>query len=577
MKFSALPSWIAPAAIAGGVAMFAAGWSLGGKPGRANVTAESAPAGNGKRADRQARAYGRYQIPHHALMRVRAIRELSDPAEQMRATIALAHSIPLSEIGDWLEGRWFPNSGDYNLSLFNKLLEKRWQDEDPDGLAEWRIKQGGSSGWTVLNDWAQNDPERLLTYFRENPNRERECQFLQHISAKNPDLALARIRELIAAGIPPNTSETHYLGEALKRIAAADPAKAESLLESLPTSFARKLEAGMVENSLKQSFSDGIRTLWDRPDGWVLFADANVENKSDKLLAELADLPDSWKAGLARQPYGFISPDTAGKWLDFDFEAAGFTADQRKSILAPALYYFGRNDPARAVTMMNDLDLNEDQRHSVIINLFHSAKPEQLENVLPLLTSDKEREEASRWLASRTQGNADPDQRPGTPEQWVEAAGKLGESGNTSSPYHLVSALERWDRAKIEELTRSFASMPEETKSRMAAALTQYGNDVDPALRGEAVRHLITADSDDPNNRQGVHQASELAVQWMRNDPDAAAGWVNSLPAGNARVWAQKNLARNWALYDPDAARQWVDSLPSADAAAVRSYLKEKR
>lgn len=134
---------------------------------------------------------------------------------------------------------------------------------------------------SILADWARNDPERLLAHFRENPDHAREAQFLGEIAAKHPDLALVRVRELIPAGTPLNGMMNHQIGEALRRIAAADPARAGELLDSLPTSFARDLEVGLAEHSLKQSFADGIRALWDRPDGWDLFNSASVENKGE--------------------------------------------------------------------------------------------------------------------------------------------------------------------------------------------------------------------------------------------------------------------------------------------------------
>lgn len=166
-------------------------------------------------------------------------------------------------------------------------------------------------------------------------------------------------------------------------------------------------------------------------------------------------------------------------------------------------------------------------------------------------------------------------QRPATPEQWIEAAGKLTADGNAASAYPLISAIENWNGAKIDELTRSFSSLPDEAKSGMATALAQYGSGVAPALHGEAIRHLIRSGAGEGNHGQSTQHASELAVQWMRKEPAADAAWVQSLPSGEARGWTQKNLARHWALYNPDAASQWVNTLHPTDAAAVRAYLKE--
>jgi hypothetical protein len=97
------------AAVAGSVAMLLAGWALGGKV-SAGKGAEVGGGGNGKIADREVRPYGKYRTPGHALSRVAAIRDLGTPGEQLRATIALANSLPISELEEWLDGRWFGRS-----------------------------------------------------------------------------------------------------------------------------------------------------------------------------------------------------------------------------------------------------------------------------------------------------------------------------------------------------------------------------------------------------------------------------------------------------------------------------------
>ena len=53
----------------------------------------------------------------------------------------------------------------------------------------------------------------------------------------------------------------------------------------------------------------------------------------------------------------------------------------------------------------------------------------------------------------------------------------------------------------------------------------------------------------------------------------AASQWVQSLPDGEARSWALKNVAFAWALYDPKEAGQWVDSLPAAARAEVGDFM----
>jgi hypothetical protein len=49
---------------------------------------------------------------------------------------------------------------------------------------------------------------------------------------------------------------------------------------------------------------------------------------------------------------------------------------------------------------------------------------------------------------------------------------------------------------------------------------------------------------------------------------------VDSLPEGEARLWAQKNMAATWAEYDPEAAARWMQSLPTDTRAAVEEFIR---
>jgi hypothetical protein len=60
--------------------------------------------------------------------------------------------------------------------------------------------------------------------------------------------------------------------------------------------------------------------------------------------------------------------------------------------------------------------------------------------------------------------------------------------------------------------------------------------------------------------------AASMATRMIDEDPAAAASWVETLPAGNARDGAVENLAANWAKVDPAAAAAWVQKLPLGSA-----------
>jgi hypothetical protein len=69
-------------------------------------------------------------------------------------------------------------------------------------------------------------------------------------------------------------------------------------------------------------------------------------------------------------------------------------------------------------------------------------------------------------------------------------------------------------------------------------------------------------------------QASQFAVNWSKIDPEAASQWVQSLPAGDAKLWAQKNLAANWTQHDPEAVDQWIKTLPAESRGEVEKFMQ---
>lgn len=53
--------------------------------------------------------------------------------------------------------------------------------------------------------------------------------------------------------------------------------------------------------------------------------------------------------------------------------------------------------------------------------------------------------------------------------------------------------------------------------------------------------------------------ARALAERWVRRDPDAAMGWLATLPPGSERDTSVKLVFRTWRLADAAAARAWIE------------------
>ena len=54
---------------------------------------------------------------------------------------------------------------------------------------------------SIHREWVANDPQRLIEFYRKNPNDAMELQSLSEVAKKDPALAIGRLQEMIARGI----------------------------------------------------------------------------------------------------------------------------------------------------------------------------------------------------------------------------------------------------------------------------------------------------------------------------------------------------------------------------------------
>jgi hypothetical protein len=573
-----------PAARAGAVlgffAMAAIGWNLAGDP-PANTSAVSEnqvtqPASTDKLARSARTSTG---PPEAVRKRLAGLRAIPDPGERMRATIELANTLPLSEISAWLDGRWFHTGGGFDLSLFNKILRERWQTEDPEGLVLWSMKNNSSDARSTLSSWAETDPQRFTDFFKQHPNDSFQLNLLYQIAKKNPAFAFECLLEI--ANSQPGETKLHSQ-EIIRQLASASPALLEAKLDALPANLKIIAESELIGQKLLSSFDTEIQKLLDRPDGWrILEANLSKEGLSDRLFAEMGKFPDTWRASMANNPYGMIGHQGASeKWVTADYEGLGFTDKQAKRMRSSALNSIANKNPENALKLMADIGWDGDEKRYLISNIFsrHGGDPEKTQQLLAALGSEEDRQAARDSISQSRESSAD--EKVETPAQLLQ---KISASNAQSSGYHsLFYNLRSWDPQKIGDLANQFAAMPANEKKQAAKAISesaQYAENIIRPLQADALRYLVAnpdppADSPSSPAANMLQSVSQFATNWGRSDPSAASDWVQSLPAGDAKSWAQKNLAANWVRYDPKEARQWIDSLPAAARAEVQAFLK---
>ncbi|RYD31015.1 MAG: hypothetical protein EOP87_15535 [Verrucomicrobiaceae bacterium] len=370
----------------------------------------------------------------------------------------------------------------------------------------------------------------------------------------------------------------------LKNLAETSPEKLEAAMEGFPASVRLQAETALSLGRLKESFQREIRQLWERPDGWMIFQSnaSSIEGIGEKFLGELANLPLSWRRGLASSPYQFVRSENARMWWDADLESAGFSAREILRIRSRALTTIGQTDPADAIRRMGELEMDDSQRKSMLSNLFGNMRDlDKARELLSQLGSDEDRAIANQMLDSRN-SREDTESKPENATDWLaKAAGADPKQGGMDS-YRMFSALRNWDAEKMAALTAGFRGLEPEKKmvvARMIAShIGNYG-EASEQLAGDALVHLMENPApkvDGQGQRDSLMSiAGAHVVRLSTRDPAAAVEWVNSLPAGETKTWTQRNLLGNWKQYDPKAAGAWEKSLPAADRAALDKLNKK--
>ncbi|MEO5915269.1 MAG: hypothetical protein ABIS50_13625 [Luteolibacter sp.] len=564
------------------IGLFVVGWSLGGNSGKSSVV-EIAPPSLPPRSERHSRT--RSGPAGEAAQRLDAIRAIRNPAERLRATIDLASTIPPADFAAWLDGGWFTLREGMDSVLFNSILMERWQQADPEAFIVWGTQNGSGEAYTLLASWAEHEPQRVLDLFKRHPNDHDEMRALSEIAEKNPDLALRRLQEMITAGIGPNG--TSYAEELTRELAKQSPAALEAALDSLPGKIKLQAERFLIGGKMKTDYAGELRKLWDRPDGLKLMDSILRDDDSlrSKLADELADFPSAWRKSLVSNSADFIDGKSAEKWLKADLEGCGFTAEEQQKIHFKALVSMVSEDPEAVLRQMTGFNLPAEDQQALIRNVFNyrnKEEPEKNEALIALLGSDEDRETARKLMEPEEDSPEIPIENP---TEWLEKVAALDPEKDPT--YKYLSMLGKWDADKLAALSTQFNSMPDSKKRVLAQAIVgnSYLSD-HLAIKAEAVRYLVanplktTADSsitidEDRQKLNGIRLASQYVEEMAQTDPEGTGQWIQSLPAGDAKLWAAKNLQSLWSVYDPEAAKQWFNSLPANIRSQVQSLVSK--
>ncbi len=557
-----------------------AGWQAA-TPGKLASTGDASTPAYAKASKRGPRTAGKAAMPEDVRQRLAAIHAARTPDERLRATLALAHSLPVSEMERWYQAEWFDFHDNMDSNLFYRITRARWLAEDPEGLMSYFLRRNNDKTHETAERWARQDPHAALAFMEGVKDRgdlqELASAMAAPLAEADPELAVAQVLKLQKLL---GDNESWPVSEMIAELAKNSPALLESESANWPAGLRETARQSLINASLKKDFRAGIATLRDAPDGKKRFLAAM---ESDEMIKEMmknpSSLPDGWFAEAATDNPYYLVNENPGQWLDTDLAAMGFNDEQSDRLHRYAMSHLGQKDPDRALALLDGDTLDANQRNTLFFN------------TLPFLaTKDKARAEA--WIATLTDPGEIEQARQILENANAEAEGKTTPTSsewltglvdkNESAMWQYARLTQSWDRDQLTAATAEFAGLPADQKSVIAAKLTNSDQSAAPVpLRAEAIRHLlenpVEPDPEAAQNGEDVlllRSASNLASTWGREDPAAAGRWIRSLPAGDERLWAAKNLAAQWAEYEPAAARQWAAGLPAEERKEVTDYLE---
>ncbi|MBK1833208.1 hypothetical protein [Roseibacillus ishigakijimensis] len=565
-----------------GAALFlvtgALGWTLAPGSDHSSKEAVRATEHTPTKSTRSTKSRARQGAPSPSLNALKGIRSARSEGERMRGAIALARSLPIEEAARWLDEGLFSQREGFAQTLFIKILQERWQREDPNGYLVWQIGNGKQASAEQLARLADEDPERLFAALEQTSVGYQRSQYLATLAQSRPELVLKAIGDGILLSVEP-----HYYEEIVNKLAEGNRDLLESSLADLPLSLATAAETALIKADLQKDFANTLPRLYDHPQGIdLLLNDYQFARKNiSQILAHVGDFPENWKESLVQRGYlfGELDVDTL---FTTNWQELGFSESHKSNILGYRLGELARSNPDQLLAVLKSgYQPEANWMRSILSNLISSRPEDAVDMLEPYL--DEEGRQYAKQLLTQNSGGASIGGRLGgafSSDQYEPGHQReqIAQMSPAQLQHHSIYAY-NWSPEQHEEFAQSFQDAQGEERLRLAAAILNSDN-LHPEVTTEAIEYALAhpeirelANWQDDSTL--IQAASQHAMTELQRDPAEASAWLENLPAGEVREWSLKNLAINWQNLDPDGAREWVAALPTADRQAVEAFLAE--
>jgi len=540
------------------------GWLGGGKSQSPEETPAAPPRPSSSRPPRVSK------VPAEVVERVRQVRLAGNRSERLRQVVILATNLPLEEFPLWYQGNFLEFLDGTIESVFYQILTERWLEAEPLVAARWMLENGKGSSGRALEVWVAEDREAAIRFVTELPVGKR-AELLPGLILAVGRTSVPEALLLLEHWRTPELQTYRILPTLARQDRAALVSHAQGLRGAARTELIQAAAGAWLVDDLPWVVSlmqrEGI--------GPELFGHLinTGEIGAGRIFIEQAGaLPDGWLESMQPDHLRLLCLGSEADWLALTGPRPGISAEvlQKIQIEAASTPWWYNDLRAPGLKLVESGDwLPMEARLKIAETLARRWKDDP--------------EAARRWAdslggelhAAAAKGLA-------AMEEELEAS-----SRSSTSPDDVVRAFQSGNNVKLSEMDWSAAQTAQAVR---AANAMPPGTAVD-LLPTMGLRHLpkpvaaavleraLAAPEDhvhgpSSNNQTRYKATYEFAAAWAAEEPASAAAWVESLPPGEARLWAAKNVALQWDLHSTAEVRTWANKLPPAERDAVLGVLK---
>ncbi len=536
-------------------------------------------------------------LPEHVKQAIAPVLGARSEEDRQRAAVHLARSVPVSEMADWLDGRWYPFPAGLDAWVFDRIIRQRWLAQDPAGLASQCVFRNTGDLDAIIRLWAKRDPEGVIAWLWQIEASNQ----LNHLAYTTFD-GIVRQKPLLALAQAPviherlGESSSMWLADLLVTIARDHPQDVIQHQSAWPASLRAVAQRALNVAPATDDFPAIIERMKNEPNGLDQFVAAISSDRFAVMALEHATiLPKGWLAAAALSEYSvFMVMDADPKfWLDVDLSAHGLSESMVSKFLDLGMSGLINRDPEQAVRLLERADLRPRDRRDLLSNGFSrlAGKDRQrAEDCLAELTDPKEIAMARNSIKNAPVTAARKSEAPLklTAQEWIGAY-----ASERGLPDKFAKSSLDWSAGTTAVFRDGFAALSDAQKDFVALRCVMHDSQITGASRGDLSAFTwlraegIARYLNDPlgiskksNIDKGKVEPSimRFAIGWALEDPIPASRWAQEdLPVGPVRMGVMKNVADSWRKYEPDAAAQWLRSLPAGEREEIERHFSPSR